>query len=61
MQFLWGMINILQLITIMALVSINLPGPAAEVNSILMQIAQVNLLPASDIRNLIFKEDSEDD
>lgn len=61
MQFLWGMINILQLITIMALVSINLPGPAAEVNSILMQMAQVNLLPASDILNLIFKEDSEDD
>ena len=57
MQYLWGMINLLQLITIMGLMSINLPGLASQVNSVLMQMAQVNLLPATDILSMLFRED----
>ena len=41
----------------MGLMSINLPGLASQVNSVLMQMAQVNLLPATDILSMLFRED----
>jgi hypothetical protein len=60
MQYLWGMINLLQLITIMALMSINVPGYAAVINKVLIQMASVDLLPSDMmISGLLHEDDNE--
>ena len=49
MSYLWGMINALQLITILSLISINVPGLPAVINNIIMTFVQMNILPSAQI------------
>ncbi|TNV85858.1 hypothetical protein FGO68_gene6833 [Halteria grandinella] len=61
MSSFWGMINILQLITIQSLMSINIPGFPRSVNVLLLQMANADLIPYSAILEQLFTHDEMDD
>ncbi len=49
MQFLWGMINVMQLITFQSLMSINIPALPRSINKIILEFSQMDLLPSEQI------------
>ena len=46
MQFLWGTINVMQLITFQSLMSINIPALPRSINNIILELSQMDLLPS---------------
>jgi hypothetical protein len=49
MQFLWGMINVMQLITFQSLMSINIPALPRSINNVILEFSQMDLLPSEQI------------
>ena len=49
MSYLWGSVNVLQLLTYLALTSVNIPGLPRVANVIIMQISQLDILPSQTI------------
>jgi len=52
MQFLWGMINVMQLITFQSLMSINIPALPRSINNMILEFSQMDLLPSEEILTL---------
>eukprot|EP00347_Sterkiella_histriomuscorum_P004791 403359083 len=62
LQFLWGMINVVQLIVHMPLFKINFPVNAIFFYSLLLDMSQFDILPSGDLESSIFQfSDSETD
>jgi hypothetical protein len=49
MQFLWGMINLMQLITFQSLMSIKIPALPRSINNVILEFSQMDLLPSEQI------------
>jgi hypothetical protein len=49
MQFLWGMINVMQLITFQSLMSIKIPALPRSINNVILEFSQMDLLPSEQI------------
>jgi len=54
MNLLWGMVNALQLIVVMPLLSIKMPANASSLLLMIMGIANFEVLPTDDIFGTIF-------
>ena len=54
MQYLWGLINSLQMVIHMPLLDINFPANANYVFSMLIQIVTLDLFPSEDALNYFF-------
>ncbi len=61
MKYLWGMINVLQLITIQSMMSINIPPLPRAINKIILDMTQIDILPSDKILEFLFPSDDEDD
>ena len=57
MQFLWGMINVMQLITFQSLMSINIPTLPRSINKVILELSQMDLLPTEQIIGYFFELD----
>jgi hypothetical protein len=47
----WNILEGLQYITVLSLVSISVPGIANQLNSVLLEFSQMDVLPAADIED----------
>ena len=61
MSFLWGMINVLQLITFQSLMSINIPALPRAINKIILDFSQMDLLPSELIISQFLNNDEDND
>ena len=57
MQFLWGMINVMQLITFQSLMSINIPTLPRSINKVILELSQMDLLLTEQIIGYFFELD----
>ena len=61
MQYLWGFLDGISLITVLSLISVSVPGLANEINMYLLNLAQLNLIPANELTDIVFNFDDYDD
>ena len=61
MSLVWSIMDGLTQITILSLISINVPGIANDFNIALLALAQLDILPADLIENYIFDFDDSTD
>jgi hypothetical protein len=62
MSFLWGMINVLQLIIIQSMMSINISPLPRAINKIILEFTQVDIIPYEKFKDFLFpSEESYDD
>jgi hypothetical protein len=54
LQLLWGLINVLQLITSLPLLNIEFPANAANFYGVLSNLANFNLIPTGTINSYVF-------
>ena len=53
MQYLWGFLSGISLITVLSLISVSVPGLANQVSMYLLSLAQMNIIPANEITDLV--------
>ncbi len=57
----WGILEGLTQLLILSFVSINVPGIANQVNKALLNLAQLDILPSSQIESWFFQFDDDGD
>lgn len=61
LSFVWGLLNDLQSLTILSLVSINVTGIARLINKSIIAFSQLDILPTDLIYDSVFTFDDSDD
>ena len=61
MQYLWGFLSGISLITVLSLISVSVPGLANQVSMYLLSLAQMNIIPANEITDLVLDFDDMND
>jgi len=61
LSLVWSILDGLTQITILSLISINVPGVANDFNMVLLALAQLDILPAEMIENYFFNFDDHKD
>ena len=59
-QLLWGMLNVIQLIVSMPLINVSFPANTSMFYSLIMNMAQFNLLPSVQINKSLFNIDDQE-
>jgi hypothetical protein len=57
----WGILEGLTQLIILSFVSVNVPGIAYQVNTVLLNLAQLDILPSSQIKSWFFEFDDDGD